>query len=318
MLLDYFPISILSFFLEYSLNRNFNHDLYNLRPNCHVLCKDPSVSDFLPGKLINGSVVVRKNINRFTERGVVFDGEEQVTEVDTVILATGYTWKFPFLDDGILTTERNGRINLYKCMYPAHLQHPTLAVIGFLLPFGSGFPLGEMQCRWAAHLLAGKGSLPSTDVMVAEVKNRHERNVKRYEPSEKMSVRVDFIPYLDSLASKIGAKPNLLKMAFRDPKLFIACFFGPCVPYQFRLEGPHSWPGAREAILTSPDRMRKPLMGSRLPKKHFISDSFLGTYLFALLATLVVLPLTDSCILYYLVAPFALLILFGLLSLIHI
>ena len=31
-------------------------------------------------------------------------------------------------------------------------------------------------------------------------------------------------------------------------------FFGPCTPYQFRIEGPGQWSGAREAIMGQWDR----------------------------------------------------------------
>lgn len=46
----------------------------------------------------------------------------------------------------------------------------------------------------------------------------------------------------------IGCKPQLAKLFFRDPLLASKCFFGPCTPPQYRLMGPGSWPGAKEAI----------------------------------------------------------------------
>lgn len=39
-----------------------------------------------------------------------------------------------------------------------------------------------------------------------------------------------------------------------DPKLALTCYFGPSTPYQYRLEGPGKWSGAREAIFTQWDR----------------------------------------------------------------
>ena len=64
--------------------------------------------------------------------------------------------------------------------------------------------------------------------------------------------------YLDTLASLIGAKPSLLGLLCTDPKLALTIFFGPCTPYQYRLGGPGSWQGARQAILTQWDRVIKP------------------------------------------------------------
>lgn len=34
-----------------------------------------------------------------------------------------------------------------------------------------------------------------------------------------------------------------------DPKLAFKCFFGPCLPAQYRLVGPGSWQGARDVIM---------------------------------------------------------------------
>lgn len=53
---------------------------------------------------------------------------------------------------------------------------------------------------------------------------------------------------MDEIANLIGCKPNFLSMMFTDPKLAWKCFFGPFTPPQFRLRGPHSWDGARQAI----------------------------------------------------------------------
>jgi dimethylaniline monooxygenase (N-oxide forming) len=79
--------------------------------------------------------------------------------------------------------------------------------------------------------------------------------------------------FMDEIASKIGAKPNLFKYFFTDFKLWKELFFGPCVPYQFRLEGPHPWPGAREAILSTMDRVNAPLNS----KKTFSPPNNAGT-----------------------------------------
>ena len=48
-------------------------------------------------------------------------------------------------------------------------------------------------------------------------------------------------------------------MLFRDPLLTFKCIFGPCTPYQYRLEGPGAWKGARKAIMTQWDRTLAPL-----------------------------------------------------------
>lgn len=73
------------------------------------------------------------------------------------------------------------------------------------------------------------------------------------------TIQTDYIVYMDELASFIGAKPNILWLFLKDPRLAIEVFFGPCSPYQFRLVGPGKWAGARNAILTQWDRSLKPM-----------------------------------------------------------
>lgn len=73
------------------------------------------------------------------------------------------------------------------------------------------------------------------------------------------TIQTDYIVYMDELASFIGAKPNIRQLFLKDPRLAIEVFFGPCSPYQFRLEGPGKWSGARNAILTQWDRSLKPM-----------------------------------------------------------
>ncbi|XP_055928796.1 flavin-containing monooxygenase 5-like [Argiope bruennichi] len=275
----------LSWYLETcQINKKFSHFLYNLRPHYPALAKDPSINDIIQLKLLSGSVVLRKDIKCFTEKGVIFENETHVTEIDAVIMATGYQWQFPFLEKGTLAVENNV-IHLYKCIFPPQLKHATLAILGFILPFGPGFPLGEMQCRYAAQVISGKCKLPTKEKMIEDIQNRHERNLQRYAPSDKMSIRVDYIEYMDEIATEMRCKPNIWKILVTDPKLFWALIFGPSLPYQYRLEGPHKWEGAREAILTAPERVRFPLSRGQITstKKSLITKSYFKYFAIILL-----------------------------------
>ncbi|PRD20354.1 UNVERIFIED_CONTAM: Fmo5 [Trichonephila clavipes] len=180
------------------------------------------------------------------------------TEVDAVILATGYKVKFPFISDDILPVVDN-KVRLYKFIYPPDLPHPTLAILGLVQTLGPGFPVAEMQARWVARIMSGKLNLPSNEFMDTEIDNKEELMRRRYVNSPRHTLEVDFITYQDELAEQIGVKPNFLKMILTDPKLFWALFAGPCLPYQYRLQGPHSWPGARDAIFTYKERLVAPL-----------------------------------------------------------
>uniref|UniRef100_A0A1I8EXP1 Flavin-containing monooxygenase n=1 Tax=Wuchereria bancrofti TaxID=6293 RepID=A0A1I8EXP1_WUCBA len=58
----------------------------------------------------------------------------------------------------------------------------------------------------------------------------------------------------------VGVKPNLLKYWFTDPRLAYILLFEGLAPYQFRLNGPHAWVGARDALL---DMARRTIENSR-------------------------------------------------------
>lgn len=269
-LVDILPINLISWYLETFYNDViFDHRLYNSKPKYHMLSKEPAINDHIASKLLSGLVVQKGDIVEFGEDFVIFDGDDKPTKVDTIIMATGYSWGFPFLEDGVFTMEGD-RINLYKCMYPPHLPHPTLAFLGFVNSYGPGFPVGEMQIRWAAYLLSGHGHLPSEDEMMKDLTKHFEDNVKRYCPSKQISIRVDFAQYLDDIAQQMGVKPKLLIYLFTDFPLFLKLVFGPLVSYQYRLEGHGKWEGAREAIMTAEERIQWPLR-----KKHPVKKSFL-------------------------------------------
>ena len=56
---------------------------------------------------------------------------------------------------------------------------------------------------------------------------------------------------MDELAELIGCRPSMPKLFLRDPSLAVRCFFGPCIPAQYRLTGPNQWQGAATAIRRS-------------------------------------------------------------------
>ncbi|GBN64445.1 Dimethylaniline monooxygenase [N-oxide-forming] 5 [Araneus ventricosus] len=252
------PYSLVCWFCELAVNLRFDHSLYSLKPKHRIWSQHATVSDSLPIKLLSGAVVVRKNIAEFVENGVIFDEEEKVTECDSVVFATGYKIKFPFLDER-LTVVKNNEVHLYKYIFPPHLKHPTLVICGLVQTVGAGFPTFEAQARLATLVMNGKVRLPSREEMEADIRKRKEVNSKRYSQSERHTIQADYIPYLDEIYSLIGAKPNFLKIFCKDPVLFWTLYFGPSLPYQYRLQGPHAWSGARQAILDWRKRMEKPL-----------------------------------------------------------
>lgn len=63
------------------------------------------------------------------------------------------------------------------------------------------------------------------------------------------SPKVTTAYYCDGLAADIGCFPNLLSLLLSDPVLALHMLMSPAVPPIYRLVGPKSWKGAREAVL---------------------------------------------------------------------
>lgn len=66
---------------------------------------------------------------------------------------------------------------------------------------------------------------------------------------------------MDELASIVGCAPNIAKLFITDTWLALNLWFGPYYPYVFRLSGPNSWNGARDAILSAKIRIRCGMLG---------------------------------------------------------
>ncbi|XP_062577187.1 flavin-containing monooxygenase 5-like [Saccostrea cucullata] len=274
------PASVTQWITETKLNMRFDHALYSLKPNFPPLSQHPTVNDDLPNRIISGNVIVKPNIKCFTETGVEFEDGTKEENIDVVFLATGYIFGFPFLDKSVLEVKEN-RVNLYKWMFPPDLEHNTLAVIGCIQPLGAIMPLSEQQCRLYTRVLKGEVKLPPSNEMWQDIKDKVTAMAKRYVKSTRHTIQVDYVVYLNELAALTGNCPDLVKLFFKDPRLAMACFFGPCTPYQYRLVGPGKWTGARESILTQWNRTFYPL--KTRPMKNPPRESQITFFFFFLL-----------------------------------
>lgn len=55
-----------------------------------------------------------------------------------------------------------------------------------------------------------------------------------------------------------------------DPILAYQLLFGPGTAYKYRLEGPHPWHGARDAIMTTRERVEIGFNPNKNKKKHMM------------------------------------------------
>uniref|UniRef100_A0A0K0D260 Flavin-containing monooxygenase n=1 Tax=Angiostrongylus cantonensis TaxID=6313 RepID=A0A0K0D260_ANGCA len=237
----------------------FDHGRFGLKPEHRVLSAHVTINDDLPNRIISGSLVIKPNIGSFSSEGVIFEDCTEAPKVDTVIFATGYSFGFPLVENGQLIPVKENHVDLYKYMFPPQLSPKnSLAVIGLVQPTGSIMPISEMQTRVFIAALNGKITLPSRKEMELDVKLKHKTVSKEFTASRRHTIQVYYVEIMDELAKLLGCQPSVLGRSLCDPLLAKALLFHGLVPYQYRLQciqGPHKWPGARNAILTSEDRV---------------------------------------------------------------
>ncbi|KAM4548042.1 flavin-containing monooxygenase 5-like isoform 1-T1 [Odontesthes bonariensis] len=252
------PFGFFCSLVESQLNHRFDHALYNLKPKHRLFSQHPTVNDELPNRILSGTIQVKPNVRRFQGSSVEFDDGSVVDDVDLVVFATGYRFSFPFLPSHVVSVSEN-RTSLYKYVFPPELERPTLAVIGLVQPLGAIMPISEMQARWATRVFKGCIKLPPAAAMLKDVKCKQEVMAQRYVTSQRHTIQVDYISYMDELAELLGVQPKIKRMLLTDPRLGLNVLLGPCTPYQYRLRGPGKWSGARQAILTQWERVAQPL-----------------------------------------------------------
>jgi hypothetical protein len=166
------------------------------RPDHKPLEAHPTVSDNILSRLAHGEITPKPNIARLTERTVVFaDGSE--VEADVVVYCTGYKVTFPFFDAALVAAPDND-LPLFRRVF--HPDLPSLAFVGLLQPIGAIMPLAEAQSRWICDHLSGRYRLPAPAAMRADIERERRRMFKRYVPSERHTMEVDFDDYLADLA----------------------------------------------------------------------------------------------------------------------
>ncbi|XP_033115672.1 dimethylaniline monooxygenase [N-oxide-forming] 5-like isoform X2 [Anneissia japonica] len=250
-----FPLPVVNIMTQRQLNKKGNYaNSHGLQPEHNFLSQHPTVNDTLLNTIIEGRVTVRSNIKRINKTSIEFDDGTCEDDIDIILMATGYTFSFPFIDESILNVDNN-QISLYKYVLPVKISPPTLAIIGLAQPRGAIMPISEMQSRWATLLFKGAVKAPTMTKMLCDVSVKKEMIEKRYVKSLRHTIQVDWVSYMDEIASEIGVKPNLFLIFFQDPMFAFQCFFGPCYSYQYRLMGPGKWAGAKTAIEMAMNRV---------------------------------------------------------------
>jgi hypothetical protein len=119
-----------------------------------------------------------------------------IPDVDHIIFGTGYSWSLPFLPQ---VPTRNNRVpGLYQ--HVVWREDPTLLFVG-AVGAGLTFKIFEWQAVYAARLLAGRGTLPSTEEMRAW---EAERVAKKGDGPKFLMIHPDFEEYFENLRQLAG------------------------------------------------------------------------------------------------------------------
>jgi cation diffusion facilitator CzcD-associated flavoprotein CzcO len=126
-------------------------------PECGVLEMHPTLNSELLYFIRHGKVHPRPGIARLDGDAVIYtDGRREA--FDTLVWATGYRTRFPFLAPEHTPWLDADRVPLYRKMIPADL--PGLYFIGLFQPLGCIWPLAEHQGRIAARAICGRWQRP--------------------------------------------------------------------------------------------------------------------------------------------------------------
>ncbi|KAM8930870.1 dimethylaniline monooxygenase [N-oxide-forming] 2-like [Pelodytes ibericus] len=250
------PPPVVTWLIDKKVNEWFDHANYGLQLRDRTQFKEPVLNDELPSRITCGFVRVKPHVSEFTQNSVKFDDGTIEENIDVVIIATGYAISFPFLDESIVKVENN-KMNLYRSIFPANLDKPTLGFIGLIQPLGPIMSAAEVQARWITRVFKGLCKLPPLEDVKADIEKKKDIVKKRFGSQRDNSLQLDYIKYLDELTTDFGATPNITQLFLTDPFLALALFFGPCTPAQYRLVGPGKWPQARNQVMTTWDRIIK-------------------------------------------------------------
>lgn len=156
---DWMPIK-LSQLVFGGLLRMINGDLTRLglqKPDHKVLSSHPILNTQLLHYLQHGDIKAMPDIDRLDGNSVCFvDGSK--AQVDKVILATGYDWKLPYLDESYFDWKGNRPQTFMKMFNP---KHPSLFINGYIETNGGAYKLFDDMAYLIARTIETQRQNPA-------------------------------------------------------------------------------------------------------------------------------------------------------------
>jgi len=159
-----------------------------------------------PSKLPVNVIQVRGIERCVGSKGFLLNDGSKV-QCDSLILATGYHYTFPFLSDECAISVENNQVKpLYKHLL--NIEHPTMALIG--LPTSvCPFPLFDRQIQYFKKIILGEVSLPTKEEMYSDTAAETDWRINTLKMREKDFHKMADLQwqYNDDISNLAGIEP---------------------------------------------------------------------------------------------------------------
>ncbi|KAH6721062.1 flavin monooxygenase-like protein [Leptodontidium sp. MPI-SDFR-AT-0119] len=270
--LDRYLPSLSRFLFDWTIERyskqSFKLDpSWRLSPAPSLANHQPVISDHLVDSLWAKKVNSVQGLRRFIGEDKVELTDGTVLEVDAVILCTGYepdfsiTTDFSPLDSGEGKTagiNETPLARLYHNIFPPRYAH-SLAYLNYIAVTDGAITISDLAAMAIAQIWKGGYTLPSPEVMNAEIDKHHEwvRGLGKEDSVYTGIVHPGpWYAFLNSAAGtgvdeKLGYGLEGWKFWMKEKKLSGLMMRGVMTPFMYRFfDGRRKrWDGAREAIL---------------------------------------------------------------------
>ncbi|WP_051791360.1 flavin-containing monooxygenase [Amycolatopsis jejuensis] len=180
-------------------------------PDHDALSSHPIVNDQIIHHFNHGDITAKPDVDRLDGSDVVFaDGTRE--EIDLLLLATGYDYKIPFVDEALFEW-KSGHPQLYLNIFNRSVD--SLYVLGFIEFADAAYQRFEEMAQLIAMDLTLQGGDKAT---FAEMKRSHDPDLtggKQYLDSPRHASYVNTFAYQDALREireKFGV-PELTEVA---------------------------------------------------------------------------------------------------------
>jgi len=168
------------------------------KPDHRLGSAHPTVSSELLPLLKAGRVTPKPSVAKLCGQELEFlDGSRE--PFDALVYATGYQVKFPFFATEFVSAPGNELSLFFRTLHP---ERKNLFFVGLAQPLGAIMPIAEAQAKLIADCLAGRYLPPAADVMRREAEQERAEVARRYVPSRRHTMQVDFDAFMAALAKE--------------------------------------------------------------------------------------------------------------------